>query len=360
MKSKVIVTTTSSLDCAEIIQYIKPIAAHVVAGTGFASDFVASFSDFFGGRSGSYRKQLESIYTEAIEVLKNTAVLNGANAIVGLKVDIDEISGKNKTMFMITAVGTAVVCKFSDLDRQTSGFSSSLTADDLRVLREKSKIKDSADSGALYLNDEKWRFVTENKMSEIGREIFQSVISHCSVASNSIIDDESYARLLGYFEAIQTEDRSRLLYDCLCVEKTDSGVSCLIKIMNQLSVFDAALSKSMMMHADEGIRCRALQVAVIDKDHYMMEDVSALEDLIIVIGKQFVKQCTYSKQKKLFSSAQHDVWICSCGHKNEINREYCENCMKDEYGFSFNQVNPEKAIKKLKEDVALIKQFLVR
>jgi hypothetical protein len=35
-----------------------------------------------------------------------------ANAIIGLKVDFDEISGKGKSMFMMSALGTAVYVKY--------------------------------------------------------------------------------------------------------------------------------------------------------------------------------------------------------------------------------------------------------
>src|SRR6476659_6915790 len=105
----ILVTTTSSVDGLKVKQYLKPIAAHIVAGTNLFSDFFASFSDVFGGRSQTYQKQLTSLYNEAIERLKITAYEIGANCIVGLSVDLDEISGKGKSMFMLTAIGTAVV-----------------------------------------------------------------------------------------------------------------------------------------------------------------------------------------------------------------------------------------------------------
>jgi uncharacterized protein YbjQ (UPF0145 family) len=66
----ILVTTTSSPEGYEIIEYIKPITAHVVAGTNLFSDFLASFSNVFGGRSNTYQKQLASINNETIERLK--------------------------------------------------------------------------------------------------------------------------------------------------------------------------------------------------------------------------------------------------------------------------------------------------
>ena len=42
-----------------------------------------------------------------IEIEQKAASI-GADAVVGLKMDFNEISGKGKTMFMVSAVGTAV------------------------------------------------------------------------------------------------------------------------------------------------------------------------------------------------------------------------------------------------------------
>lgn len=49
--------------------------------------------------------------SSAIVNLKQKAANMGANAILGLKIDFDEISGKGKSMFMISAIGTAVIVK---------------------------------------------------------------------------------------------------------------------------------------------------------------------------------------------------------------------------------------------------------
>lgn len=56
----------------------------------FFSDFAASFTDFFGGRSGTYQNKLELIYNEATKELKEKAEALGANAIIGFKIDFDK------------------------------------------------------------------------------------------------------------------------------------------------------------------------------------------------------------------------------------------------------------------------------
>jgi len=76
-----------------------------VAGTGLFSDVAASFSDVFGGRSSSYKRQLEDINDEAVAEIKEQAAQKNADAVVGLKIDHDEISGQQKDMLMVTATG---------------------------------------------------------------------------------------------------------------------------------------------------------------------------------------------------------------------------------------------------------------
>jgi uncharacterized protein YbjQ (UPF0145 family) len=102
------VTTTSTIDGWSIEAYLGPVAVHRVAGTGLLSDTLAGFSDLFGGRSESYQHQLESLYAEAVTELLRAAELRGGNWILGLQADFDEISGKNKQMFMLVVIGTVV------------------------------------------------------------------------------------------------------------------------------------------------------------------------------------------------------------------------------------------------------------
>ena len=112
MRNKVIITTTNSIENTEIEKYIELISTNVVIGTNFFSDLGASLTDLFGGFSDSYQTKLQTIYKVALDDLKNKAGNIGANAILGLKIDFDEISGKGKSMFMISAIGTAVIIKY--------------------------------------------------------------------------------------------------------------------------------------------------------------------------------------------------------------------------------------------------------
>lgn len=104
-----ILTSTNDIKDFKIAQYLGLINVNVVIGANFFSDFFASFTDVFGGYSNTYQSKLDEIYGDALRELQTKATNTGANAIIGVHFDFDEVSGKGKSMFMVTAYGTAVI-----------------------------------------------------------------------------------------------------------------------------------------------------------------------------------------------------------------------------------------------------------
>lgn len=78
--------------------------------TDVGQDFMAGFSNFFGGRSGVYEEALAEARQNAIEEMKKRAEDMGANAIVGVDVDYES----HAQMLMVIASGTAVVVESSE------------------------------------------------------------------------------------------------------------------------------------------------------------------------------------------------------------------------------------------------------
>lgn len=103
-----IITTSPIIENRTITEYLGPIISNEVLGVNVISDSIASFSDFFGGSSGTYRGKLEDLKRTVLDDLRNQALHMGADAIVGFSIAFNEISGKGKQMFMATATGTAV------------------------------------------------------------------------------------------------------------------------------------------------------------------------------------------------------------------------------------------------------------
>ena len=101
-------TTTPSVEGKRIIEYKGIVFGEVISGVNFVKDIAASFSNFFGGRSESYEKELIQARENAIEEMEKRAETLGANAVVGVDIDY-EVLGADNGMLMVTASGTAVI-----------------------------------------------------------------------------------------------------------------------------------------------------------------------------------------------------------------------------------------------------------
>lgn len=102
-----ITTTTPTIEGRNIVEYKGIVFGEVVSGVNFVKDIAASFSNFFGGRSGSYEEELIAARQNAIAEMEQRAAQMGANAVVGVDIDY-EVLGADNGMLMVTASGTAV------------------------------------------------------------------------------------------------------------------------------------------------------------------------------------------------------------------------------------------------------------
>lgn len=101
-----ITTTTNTIEGRQIRQYLGLVTGEAIMGANVISDFMASITDFVGGRSDTY----ESKYAEARETAlqeMEEAQRKGAHAVVGIDIDY-QVLGANNGMLMVTATGTAV------------------------------------------------------------------------------------------------------------------------------------------------------------------------------------------------------------------------------------------------------------
>jgi len=109
------VSTTSTLEGFTITNYLDVVNVNIVIGTNVFSDIAASITDFFGGRSGSYQNKLDDLFGYAKKEIAKKAQGLGADAVIALKTDFEEVSGKNKQMVMLSMTGTAVKVEDSSL-----------------------------------------------------------------------------------------------------------------------------------------------------------------------------------------------------------------------------------------------------
>ncbi len=103
-----LLTTTPTIEGRPIREYKGVVTGEVIIGANALKDFMASLTDFFGGRSGSYEKVLIQAKESSMNEMMQRAQALGANAIVGIDIDYETI-GQSSSMLMVATSGTAVV-----------------------------------------------------------------------------------------------------------------------------------------------------------------------------------------------------------------------------------------------------------
>ena len=100
-----IVTTTSTIQGKEIIDYVDIVNGEAIMGANIVRDLFASVRDVVGGRSGAYESKLKEARDIAMEEMKTQKKKKNANAIVGIDVDYEVV---REGMLMVAVSGTAV------------------------------------------------------------------------------------------------------------------------------------------------------------------------------------------------------------------------------------------------------------
>ena len=104
-----ILSTTDSLQGANIQNYLGIVTAEVVYGSNALRDFFAGIRDVLGGRTAAYERVFEKGQKEAIMELEARANRLGADAVIGIHIKTDTINiDEHGVLMLITATGTAV------------------------------------------------------------------------------------------------------------------------------------------------------------------------------------------------------------------------------------------------------------
>lgn len=343
MKNEFIISTTNNIEGCPIKKYVDTICSNIVIGTNIFSDFAASFTDFFGGRSGSYKRKLEIIYSEASKELRLKALNLGANAIIGFKVDFDEISGKDKSMFMVSVSGTACIIEYKD-DYLEVSTSNNIIAQDELDKEIKRRYIISQINGDADIREQWFEFLLGNPQVEIVNNLMERYIRYhkeYDTYKEYILFIEKYLSLLPKNEVIgnayskykdNKEEIKSLIANCNLFSPTNILSLCQI---NYHLAIDLLLTKT---------------------DYYKKEDVSVMNEIYDRLsslpdtGKiEIVKGGLLGKEQKKF--------ICENGHKSSPNSEFCENfnCGVNIKGLTENEI---ETISKFKQRIDVLNDML--
>lgn len=316
METNFHITTTDGFQGGKITSYLGMVCANVVVGTNVFSDFAASVTDFFGGKSGTYRGKLEYIYREALDDLKQKALKLGANAVVGARADFDEVSGKGKSMLMVSVSGTACLAEMPEhapWGDASMAEGLSVGQDELDREIRKMEIIAYVKENKRILDD--WvEFMRENPIEEILDDIIY-VFSTNRTYPDSPVREKNLSLLAAY-------GRERLTPVVYGMAGKDGEFDCASDLIYALDLFDPV--RVLEICAKDPKRGANLLGAKADsydgKDLATMEGICEFYDSLPDTGRmEKVKAGVFSKKEE-------EKFICENGHENETYNEFCHKC----------------------------------
>ena len=355
-EEQVKVTTTQGFDGVKIVKYFGPITAHVTIGMNIFKDLSSAITDFWGGRSKAYQNTLQEINNEAIIELRHKAWDLGANCVVGLKVDTDEIAAQGKSMLMVTAVGTAAIADFKSKEINEEDMTAPwLSQESFRVIARKNSYIYAASQGKLKPDEPFWDFVIRYQLDELAPQILDEYESRIEYLMNP---KEVDSQVMEYFQNLDPEPAQKALYKRLSDKKSSILLKTAVKnIIIKANLVDFHLSYEVMQHKDLETRKLGLLLMTTGfKSVYLPTDKAPVSKMIDALPKLFPRMATFSTKKKALSSKEKEIWICECGKENSMDSEHCARCEKDVYGFYPDEKNVSeslaylKSIRKILED----------
>jgi uncharacterized protein YbjQ (UPF0145 family) len=367
--SDVLVSTTEELDGWEVTEYLDVVSAHVVAGTGLFSDVAASFSDVFGGRSSSYKKQLEDINEEVTRELREKAAQQGADALLGLKVDHDEISGQQKGMLMVTATGTAVRAErsFEPEQKTTADESEPVSARELAVERRTQRLLRKVEEGSFSADEETWQFLIENRVEELAKPVRGMLVATLKKPRHSDAGKRSIKRGRDYFLAIDREVAKRHLYNMLHEHEPNRKrgerpvMEWALETMEEGQMLDFRWVRGLLDEEKFLARKRALEVITeVEKPYYTESDIEELQELERRMSSGFEKrgEVLEVEESGMLSSETKEVWQIEEGFQNPMDQEYCDRTGKNIYGFTKEETKPEEAAEVIRRKIEALEDLV--
>lgn len=105
MKNTLLITTATSLEGYKITQQLGLARGITVRSRSILGNMAGGFLSMFGGKSDIYTELCENTREEALQLLKQNAYNAGANAIINMRYDANEVM---PGMTEVLAYGTAV------------------------------------------------------------------------------------------------------------------------------------------------------------------------------------------------------------------------------------------------------------
>lgn len=318
-KRNLLITTTNTIEGVPIVEYKGVITANIVMGVNVLKDFVASFSDFFGGTSGKYRKEMDRAYNLAMEILEDKAIAQKANAVVGAKVDYDEISGGGKSMLMVSISGTAVVVQAPS--KGEHHISETISHETLNRLYLIETYKELINGGNWFPKQKDWDVFNSENMTELIPLLFPLYITAelNNPRTPSTLYENTITNFPPFLEQLEFNDACSIIY----ADWPDDTKA--HKIIVELIISNHLFNPEYIVNKLPSINKHlAVKLLTADKNSYSAEDIIPLKKIVDYFDN-LPDTGHLEEEKGGLLKKGGTVMICEKGHKTSIDKgEYCQ------------------------------------
>ena len=285
----------------------------------------------------------------------------GGNAIVGFKADFDEISGKGKSMFMLSATGTA--CKIDNSNDTTIADAVVNFVDSARLKQEldkdvlMAKLSNAKDLSGITEDD--WRYMTDHPSKEAVKIVldkFYHDLTSGDAYYRSAMTEYS-SKLETLLNLLDYNDASKIVFNMY--KDLPDGVygspemtyyQQIGNLIRRCSLFNPSFAKELISASPT----KCSDILDSDKSFYDSEDLRQMKEILSLfdaltnVGKIEVgKNGMFSKEKELY--------VCRHGHKIEKENEFCGFCGENIKGLTRNHL---KKIEQFKVKVETLERLM--
>jgi len=320
-KEDILITTSDNFTSSEIKAQYGVVDSQIVVGANLFRDVFSSFRDIFGGETKGYKKDINKMKKAALDSIKEQASDYGANAIISLRLDLDEVSGGGKSMFMLNAYGTAVKLEESAYKQEEVDLSpSDISIDDIEFYKQKNRTKNLIQNSDNVASDVKFEAITKYDLwdKETSLNILNNIENnHYGLTELEKNIDDIPLHHIEAFLKDHLHDIRLQLWDIV------------FNSLKERNWFNEDLLFDLLSHDNHVIRFRALRLSTIKKDYYSKEDASTLKKLATFLENDFDSSVDTKQVEKMFGSK--DCYICPYCLKEIEVKTRCE-CGRNKYG----------------------------
>lgn len=347
MKKQFLITTTDSfVNGIQIEKYIDLVQSNVVLGTNAFSDFKASFTDVFGGFSNTYQRKLGIIRQAAVDDVIEQARRYGANAIVGLKMDFDEVSGSKNSMFMVSVIGTAVKVSMpatTDIASDDDTLKG-VSLEELNMEQRRREIIARIETGE-SIDDSAWAFLKEAPVEDMLDVMLEHYIKCLPVIGQGESDQYYKTQFEDYLHYVNIDMLSEAAYKLL-----PTYCNTMRGLFQKNNIFSPSATLNLL---NAGQSDAALVSMRSGKEYYSESDIAVMGQIVAYFDNLPDLGHYETRVKGLVKKQEVKIYVCPEGHTNDVG--FCFKCGRDIKGLTEAQAN---VVARFKGNLEILKEML--